>query len=236
MNDLRKNRIAGLAAALLATAFAVHAARGPGWLDPGASVQTQRGREALFRKEYAVAVRLCSAVYLSDPANKDARLCLRDAAAAGAAEDVRAVQKEGEKIKKRALTRKSFEDFTKQHLYLESYALLYEELEADHLDAWVRGQIEKLQQMAGESLSDGLKFADERYRNALQGFHFLGHKNAPGMRRAREHWGEALKLKGGKIPEGRIRRYLSWLECYDAGSESSCSSMAEYKELRELFQ
>ncbi|MCR4296743.1 MAG: hypothetical protein NUW21_14515, partial [Elusimicrobia bacterium] len=144
------------------------AAAGPGWLDP--EVTLQKGREALFQKRYAVAARLCTAVYLEDPANAEARRCLREAARAGASDDVLAVQEEGGQIIKSAEKKRHMSELIRQRRYLEAYELLYGALEADLSDDWSRGQLEKLQRAVGERLG-GLEAQDERYRKAVLGFY-----------------------------------------------------------------
>lgn len=96
-------------------------------------------------------------------------------------------------------------------------------MEADLSDAWARGQLEKLQYAVGEDLRGGLMLPDECYRNAVLGFHYLAQKDWASLCRAREHWGEALKLSGAKIPTGRILRYLGWIERQETRLARTCA-------------
>lgn len=210
MSGLR-NRGAAVwcAAAMLAGAAHARANAGPGWLDP--EVTVQKGREALFQKRYAAAARLCTAVYLEDPANAEARRCLREAARAGAAEDVLAVQEEGGQIMKAAEKSRHVDELIKQRRCLDAYDLLYGALEADLSDDRARGRLKKLQRAVGEEAHD-CGPQDERSREAVLGFYEMTLGTWPSVLRAREHWLAALTLTGADIPEGRIRRYLARIE------------------------
>jgi hypothetical protein len=210
MSGLRnRGAVVWCAAALLAGAAHARAAEGPGWLDPEATLQ--KGREALFQKRFAAAARLCTAVYLEDPANEEARRCLREAARAGASEDVLAVQEEGGQIMKSAEKSRHVDELIKQRRCLEAYDLLYGALEADLSDNWASGQLKKLQRAVGEE-ARGCGLPDERSRKAVLGFYEMTQGKWPSVLRAREHWLAALTLTGAEIPEGRIRRYLARVE------------------------
>lgn len=240
----RYRAVVGLAAALLAVAPVVRAAEGLGWFDPETALQ--KGREALFEKRYAVAARVCTTVYLENPANEEARRCLREAALAGASDDVLAVQEEGGQIMKSAEKRRHMSELIRQRRYLEAYDLLYGALEADLSDDWSRGQLEKLQRAVGEGAA-GLEAQDERSRKAVLGFYELTQGKWPSVLRAREHWFAALSLTGANIPEARIRRYLARIERQEmrlktahaagaAGSGSTAAVKDIYKELDELLK
>lgn len=245
MSGLRNRGLAvWCAAAMLAGATCARAAEGPGWLDSEATLQ--KGREALFQKRYADAARLCTAVYLEDPANAEARRCLREAARAGASEDILAVQEEGGQILKSAEKKRHMSELIRQRRYLEAYELLYGALEADLSDDWSRGQLEKLQRAVGERLG-GLEAQDERYRKAVLGFYEMTQGKWSSVLRAREHWFAALSLTGANIPEGRIRRYLARIERQELrlktarapgrpGSAETAAMKDIYKELDELLK
>lgn len=196
-------------AAMLAGAVHARASEMPNWLDPEATLQ--KGREALFENRYAAAARLCTAVYLEYPANAEARRCLREAALAGASEDVLAVQAEGGQIIKSAEKSRRVDELIKERRYLEAYDLLYGALEADQSDAWARGRLTKLQRAVGEGTA-GFGLQDERSRKAVRGFYEMTSGKWPRVLRAREHWFAALAMTGAEIPEGRIRRYLSRID------------------------
>lgn len=235
-----KGAVVWCAAAMLAGAIHARAAEGSGWLDPAADMR--QGREALFAKRYAAAARLCAAAYLEDPANEEARRCLREAARAGASEDVLAIQEEGGQIMKKADKSRRVSQLIEQRRYLEVYDLLYGALEADRQDDWARGQLEKLQRAVGDRLPGDLGL-DEHRRNAVLGFYYLAQKKLPSLCRVRAHWSEALQQTGIKIPESRIRRYLSWIErkgiaCAQAPPDQSgpLTMQAMLKELDELLK
>lgn len=233
-----------LAAAMLAGSVVRGAAEGLGWFDPETALQ--KGREALFEKRYAVAARVCTTVYLENPANREARRCLREAALAGASEDVLAVQEEGGQIMKSAEKRRHLSELIRQQRYLEAYDRLYGALEADLSDNWSRGQLEKLQRAVGER-ADGLEAQDARSRKATLGFYEMTQGKWSSVLRAREHWFAALSLTGSKIPEGRIRRYLARIERQElrlktahapgqSGSAGTAAMKDIYKELDELLK
>lgn len=240
-----RNRAAvvGLAAAMLAGSV-VRAAEGLGWFDPEAALQ--EGREALFEKRYAAAARVCTTVYLENPANGEARRCLREAALAGASDAVLAVQEEGGQIMKSAEKRRHLSELMRRRRYLEAYDLLYGALEADLSDDWSRGQLEKLQRAVGEG-AGGLEAQDERSRKAVLGFYEMTQGKWPSVLRAREHWFAALSLTGARIPEARIRRYLARIERQELrlktarapgrpGSAETAAMKDIYKELDELLK
>ncbi len=244
MRSLRNNgAVVGLAAAMLAGSVA-RAAEGFGWFDSESALQ--KGREALFEKRYADAARLCTTVYIENPANVEARRCLREAALAGASDDVLAVQEEGGQIMKAHEKRRHMSELMRQRRWLEAYDLLYGALEADLSDDWSRGQLEKLQRAVGER-AGGLEAKDDRSRKAVLGFYELTQGKWPSVLRAREHWFAALSLTGANIPEARIRRYLARIERQEmrlktahtagaAGSGSTAAVKDIYKELDELLK
>ena len=245
MSGLRnRGAVVWCAAAMLAGATHARAAEGPGWLDPEATLQ--KGREALFKKHYADAARLCTAVYLEDPANEEAKRCLREAARAGASGDILAVQEEGGQIMQSAEKSRQMSELIRQRRYLEAYDLLYGALEADLSDNWSRGQLKKLQRAVGAEAPAGLGLHDERSRKAVLGFYEMTQGKWPSVLRAREHWLASLALTGAEIPEGKIRRYLARIERQETRRELRAPSqnvsagpltMKEiYKELDELLQ
>lgn len=210
MRGLRnRGAVVWCVAAMLAGAAHARASELPNWLDPEATLQ--KGREALFENRYAAAARLCTAVYLEYPSNAEARRCLREAALAGASEDVLAVQAEGGQIIKSAEKSRRVDELIKERGYLEAYDVLYGALEADHLDAWARGRLTKLQRAVSREAQD-LGLEDERSRKAVRGFYEMTSGKWPRVLRAREHWFAALALSGAEIPEVRIRRYLARIE------------------------
>jgi len=210
MSGLR-NRwvVVWLAAVMLAGSARARAAEGPGWQGEAA---LQKGREALFQKRYAVAAHLCTTVYLEDPANAEAKRCLREAARAGAAGDIISVQEEGGQIMKAAAASRRMSELIEQRRYLEAYDLLYGALEAGRSDSRARGQLEKLQRVVGEQAHGDLGLQDERSRKAVLGFYEMTKGKWPDVLRAREHFLAALDLTGAEIPEVRIRRYLARIE------------------------
>ncbi|MBI4060667.1 MAG: hypothetical protein HY403_04485 [Elusimicrobia bacterium] len=240
-----KNRAAvvGLAAAVLAGS-AVRAAEGLGWFDPESALQ--KGREALFEKRYADAARVCTTVYLENPANGEARRCLREAALAGATDDVLAVQEEGGQIMKSVEKKRHMSELMRQRRWLEAYDLLYGALEADLSDDWSRGQLEKLQRAVGER-AGGLEAKDDRSRKAVLGFYEMTQGKWPSVLRARGYWFAALSLTGANIPEVRIRRYLARIERQELrlktarasgqpGPAETATMKDIYKELDELLK
>lgn len=209
MSDSRNRGAVVWCAAAMVAAALVSRAEGPGWLDPEATLQ--KAREALFQRRYAAAARQCTAVYLEDPANEEARRCIREAARGGASKDVLAVQEEGGQIMKSAEKSRQVSELIEQRRCLEAYDLLYGALEADVSDNWSRGQLQKLQRAVGDE-AHGCGPQDERSRKAMLGFYEMTQGKWPSVLRAREHWLSALTLTGATIPEGRIRRYLSRIE------------------------
>lgn len=246
MRSLRNSgAVVGLAVAMLAGS-AARAADGLGGFDSEPALQ--EGREALFQKRYAAAARLCTTVYLEEPANGAARRCLWEAALAGAAEDVLVVQEEGGQIMKSAEKRRYLSMLMRQRRYLEAYGLLCAALEANLSDDWARERLQKLQLAVDEEMgAGGLKVQDERSRQAVLGFYEMIQGTWPSVRRAREHWLAALAAAGPRIPEGAIRRYLARIERQELrlktasapgrpGSDERAAMKDIYKELDELLK
>ena len=243
MSGLRnRGAVVWLAAAMLAGVCLARAAEGPGWLG---EADLQKGREALFQKRYADAARLCTTVYLEDPANAAAKRCLREAARAGASGDIISAQEEAGKIMKTAAESRRVSELIEQRRFLKAYELLYGALEADISDSRARGQLKKLQRAVDEETRGGLGLQDERSREAVLGFYEMTKGKWPDVLRAREHLLAALGLTGASIPEVRIRRYLTRIERQETrrGGASSQSVSAgplmmkeNYKELDELLK
>lgn len=206
------------AAVALAGALSAGAAAQYGWFNPEETLQ--KGQEALFRKRYALAARLCTRVYLEDPANAEARRCLREAARAGAAGDLVETQQEARRIRREAERNLQVEEFLRERRYLEAYDMLYKALESEPSEAWARAQLAKVQDAAEEGIG---RLPDERAREAAWGFYYLTRKEWASYCRAKEHWEEALKLQGAKIPTSRIARYLAWIESYAKRRAQTCA-------------
>lgn len=223
------------AALALAGALSASAAAQSGWFDPEEDLQ--KGREALFQKRYGEAVHLCAAVYLEDPANAEARRCLRESARAGAEVELVRTQREARSLRRQAERSHEIDELLRERRYLEAYDMIYQALESEPADPWARAQLAKVQG-AAEAAQGGLDAVpDKRARDAAWGFFYLSQRKSASDRRARERWEEALTEGGANIPTGRIRRYLAWIKSHEEIARADApAKTAELKPLAALEQ